>query len=375
MLMMVFGMSVFAQEESVTNTIILSLDGRARMIVTDPSGAKIGSQGFDVHEEVDTADQYLGNDEQQIVFSQALAGTYSIDIKNQRSEQSLLTITTYGPGQPYKEQNLTLWSDKNTSATYAFDYDFSAIENSFRFTGLAAPRVSVELTDGMTVLNWLPVQTASNYRVFYKRYDYPYYQYMGETSDQRFATNVQWASESNDMFVPNNLHYFVVLSEKADGSQSFLSSLVSNDDQDNDGYNDWREQALGTDSQSSDSDGDGIDDFSEVNRYYTNPLDSDSDNDGFTDNVEIASGTIPFNADSFPGKLDECIGEGDWSVVSDCEVSQDTKVQGNIIVHPNALMTLRKRVTLWFDYTKNKILVLFGGGIKLEEGASIRQSD
>lgn len=44
-----------------------------------------------------------------------------------------------------------------------------------------------------------------------------------------------------------------------------------------------------------DSDGDGIPDYDEVNLYKTNPNESDTDNDGFTDGIEIIRGFNPLD--------------------------------------------------------------------------------
>jgi len=95
-------------------------------------------------------------------------------------------------------------------------------------------------------------------------------------------------------------------------------------DRDNDGLNDLRERAIGTDVNNSDSDGDGLLDGFEYNygfnplvageesgdgdndsltnlqeqTFSTNPLLSDSDSDGLDDGQELAAGTNPLEVDS-----------------------------------------------------------------------------
>lgn len=49
-----------------------------------------------------------------------------------------------------------------------------------------------------------------------------------------------------------------------------------------------------------DSDGDGMDDYSELFDSYTNPEDQDTDNDGINDNIEHISGTNPNEANKAP---------------------------------------------------------------------------
>lgn len=75
--------------------------------------------------------------------------------------------------------------------------------------------------------------------------------------------------------------------------------LFDDDDIDNDGITNEREQELGTNPYSADSDNDGISDYEEVEVYRTNPLRTDSDGDGLNDAEETTKyGTNPFSADS-----------------------------------------------------------------------------
>jgi len=70
-------------------------------------------------------------------------------------------------------------------------------------------------------------------------------------------------------------------------------------DVDGDGINNVQEFELGTDPLNSDSDGDGITDYDEINTYHTNALDSDSDHDNISDGEEIKTyGTDPNKTDS-----------------------------------------------------------------------------
>ena len=81
-------------------------------------------------------------------------------------------------------------------------------------------------------------------------------------------------------------------------------------DADFDGLEDDEEEAIGTDPNNPDTDGDGIEDGQEVNIDFTDPLDdcdsiggtpldeSDCDNDGLTNAEETLLETDPFNADS-----------------------------------------------------------------------------
>jgi hypothetical protein len=70
-------------------------------------------------------------------------------------------------------------------------------------------------------------------------------------------------------------------------------------DPDHDGLTNLREFQLGTEPQKADTDGDGLKDGEEVDRYHTNPLLWDSDGDGISDGLEVRSASDPLDAASF----------------------------------------------------------------------------
>ena len=91
----------------------------------------------------------------------------------------------------------------------------------------------------------------------------------------------------------SNLNYY-----KSKNSGSYDSYFVistgltftgesGSSDRDNDGLTKDEEDELGTNSKNPDSDGDGIKDGDEVNKYKTNPLLADTDLDGLSDYQEI----------------------------------------------------------------------------------------
>jgi len=56
--------------------------------------------------------------------------------------------------------------------------------------------------------------------------------------------------------------------------------------------------SLGTNPTKADTDGDGLSDKDEINRYNTNPIKADSDGDGINDYQEIQKGLNPNNPDT-----------------------------------------------------------------------------
>lgn len=64
-------------------------------------------------------------------------------------------------------------------------------------------------------------------------------------------------------------------------------------DNDRDGVPDDQEEALGMSTKTSDTDGDGLTDKIELEKWKTDPTKADTDGDGFSDLKEIANGYNP----------------------------------------------------------------------------------
>ena len=74
--------------------------------------------------------------------------------------------------------------------------------------------------------------------------------------------------------------------------RAVLSSEFEHD-QDRDGILDEKEIELGTSDLSTDTDGDGLRDVDEINKWGTDPTKMDTDGDGFADTVELMNGYNP----------------------------------------------------------------------------------
>ena len=85
--------------------------------------------------------------------------------------------------------------------------------------------------------------------------------------------------------------------QNATATALYLTAQAEGDD-DNDGLSNNQEAALGTSPDNPDTDGDGLSDGEEINRYGTQPKNIDSDGDNLQDGAEVAAGTSPINPDS-----------------------------------------------------------------------------
>jgi eukaryotic-like serine/threonine-protein kinase len=102
---------------------------------------------------------------------------------------------------------------------------------------------------------------------------------------------------------------------EAEATQAAATALAQGDD-DKDGLSNAQEILLGTNPNNPDTDGDGLSDGDEVNRYGTNPLLRDSDGDNISDGDEVARGTNPLNPDTD--------GDGLWDNVDPDPLSHPT---------------------------------------------------
>ena len=85
-------------------------------------------------------------------------------------------------------------------------------------------------------------------------------------------------------------------------------------DTDGDGLADATEEAIGTDPDNPDSDGDLLNDGVEHHIFASNPAGADSDGDGVSDSVEVGIGTDPIVAEVFQADRDGDAIPDDWEV-------------------------------------------------------------
>jgi alpha-tubulin suppressor-like RCC1 family protein len=77
------------------------------------------------------------------------------------------------------------------------------------------------------------------------------------------------------------------------GTDLELVALYTDKDDDNDGLTNAEERNLGTNSNSEDSDSDGLSDYDEIHTHRTNPALADTDGDGLMDGTEVSTGHDP----------------------------------------------------------------------------------
>lgn len=84
--------------------------------------------------------------------------------------------------------------------------------------------------------------------------------------------------------------------EKVEEQPEHIEETIVNnpeEDVDGDGLTNKQESDHGTNYQMPDTDGDGLNDGDEINKYKTDPNNKDTDSDGFSDGEEVAHGFNP----------------------------------------------------------------------------------
>jgi len=104
-------------------------------------------------------------------------------------------------------------------------------------------------------------------------------------------TNVNSLINDNQNTNNENINQEVNLNFNSNVNGDFNENVFL--DSDKDGLTDEEEQLLGTDLDSTDTDGDRLFDYEEIKTYHTDPLNPDSDSDGYLDGEEVQGGYDP----------------------------------------------------------------------------------
>lgn len=354
-----------------------SVDGRTRLVVTDPSGDRTGNIGLVKYDESTNTELGLHSETVNITYTEPVLGTYQLDFKGLRNEQFRLRTIYLDPTGQYNEAEFTRWAtaDATTTILVNVSLDYETGTYVFGSNQLYAPTQVLTIPQGdQTTITWNDVASSTGYSVYYKYNDYPYYTLLTNTTATSTVADIPYATDSGDERFPDNLHYFRVTATLADGTETVMSDPVGNDDRDGDRIRDWIEiNTYGTDPNDSDTDGDTIIDFLEINKYSTDPNDPDTDGDSYTDGEEVASSTNPLDNQSYPETDTVCQTDenGNWIVDQDCIIDSNTEVAGNITIFSNAVLSIQNAAQLMIDFTQHYIKIITGGTLEIEEGSGI----
>lgn len=223
-------------------------------------------------------------------------GTYQVHLSSQFAEQYTLQVTYVTAGASEVQEMM------------GFNSDPDGIQ--FTFDPMANPRLSVNhspsppgdvranavgVGERYAELSWIPSNDSQvvGYKIYGRPDASPTLMQIGSATGASFATGEHWADSQ-----AWPVRVYAVSAIYVDGSESFLSAFVLNDDRDHDGLTDIAEGPAGSSPDNPDSDGDGLRDGAEMARG-TSPLVRDTDGDSYSDWEEVNFDTDPLDPVSF----------------------------------------------------------------------------
>ena len=293
----------FLMDASTSAPVLsISVHGSVTPYLTDPYGKKIGINPATGALENETSGGTVNMDSGSgnISIESPLTGTYTVQLKSGLSRDYSVEIS-YGDTDVNNLLMIKGFNDaKITSFSFSLDKNSSDI-----ITILSTPQpptdVQADIINGTlkTQLSWTPSTDSdvTGYRIYGSKADEPFLSLLGTSTIPLFDTGHDWASTSA---IPAWI--YAVSAVKANGTESFLSNLATNNDSDHDSLIDEDETAFGSDMTNPDTDGDGLLDGEEY-IHGTSPVMADTDGDGYSDYNEVQKGSDPLDPGSIPSTI------------------------------------------------------------------------
>jgi hypothetical protein len=278
----------------------MSIRGRAQPYLINPLGFGSGIEPVSNLREnnIQGSKISVNSNSSFIEIEDIVSGIYTLQLKNVYSEDFYLNIS-FSDTQANINHKFHGFIAGDT-VSFIIQVDL-ALEN--KITILHEPQqvigLQAQVTGASELTTKLEWQLSGNenvahYNIYHKEYDQPYFSLLTSTSDNFFNTIHPWVISS-----AIKAKLYAVSAVLQDGTESFLSDTVTNNDRDYDGLTDETEITLNTLVDNPDSDGDGMLDGQETNRG-TNPMLPDTDGDTFSDTIEENFGSDPLNIESIP---------------------------------------------------------------------------
>lgn len=287
-------------EGSLNNTISLLIDGRVQPYIVDSEGRGSGINPTSGKGENDVPNTTVSvnGDVGCISTSNPPDGTYTLYLKGIYNEDYRLNIGYTDD----KGTKLVDYIGFNHASTLSFTFTINSSSKekiSINHTPLPPIKLQADAVDAGGLKTKLVWEGSSNpdvagYNIYSREDDEPYLAQIGSTADVYYDTIHDWAENSSI-----KTRIYAVSAVKTDGTESFLSDMVENNDRDHDGLSDEKEVSLGTNVTDSDTDDDGLTDGEEY-IHGTDPLLTDTDEDGYSDYEEIRAGSDPLDKDAVP---------------------------------------------------------------------------
>ncbi|MGD9730863.1 MAG: LamG-like jellyroll fold domain-containing protein [Desulfamplus sp.] len=294
--------TVRTEEEESSSYLAFSFSGRAQGYLTDSSGVGIGinPQTNLLENNFTDGEVIFLSDSGSISVNNSVNGTYKLDITSIYEEDYNLNIS-YAGSEINASIDLHGFNYAGMQSIYITLDSFAAnpitvTMNPAVPTGFTANIAAGAAGQSITRLAWSSSTDTSvkSYKVYGKPADDTYFSYLGSSTEASYLTTNAWAGNEE-----TPVWQYAVSAVKQDGTESFLSEIVENNDQDHDGLTDAEEIEGGSLVNNPDSDGDGLNDSKEYG-LSTNPVKADTDGDTYSDYAEIQAQSDPLDSSSVP---------------------------------------------------------------------------
>ena len=309
-----------------TSQLSLNFNGRIQPSVTDSLGRIVGINLVTgaVDNTMSSATIMMNANAGSILINNPMEGTYILTLKAIYSEDCSISVT-YDDSTKSTSKNFKMFSHADTRS---FNFIINA-SSADTLVIQSTPRTPSDLradainSSGLkTRLVWVSSTSSdvTGYNIYSREIDAPYLSQLGNATGNSFDTGDTWAENASI-----KTRIYAVSAVKVDGTESFLSNMVKNDDRDHDGLTDEQETSFGTNISNPDSDSDGLTDGEEYNRG-TNPLVTDTDGDGYSDSVEIQAGSDPLDPNSTSADTDN---DGTIDIQDNCPSKPNGPILGS----------------------------------------------
>jgi len=289
--------------EAVSSLLTITLRGDAQPFLADPSGAVIGVNPADdsLVNTMTAATSILDAAISSLTVENPTDGTYTISLSGGQETDYRMTVSYLDAGIAV-EKNVRGFKHAGTTS---FTFTVSSLSEE-KITVNKTPQPPEGLvadafgTDTLlTRLTWTPSTEAgvTGYKIYARAVDEPLLYEIGTAATASFDSDHPWAKDETI-----STHLYTITAITADGTESFLSAMVRNDDRDHDGLTDAEETACGSNVSNPDSDSDGLKDGEEA-ILGTNPLQVDTDGDGYSDYLETQHNSDPLDPASKPAAI------------------------------------------------------------------------
>jgi pimeloyl-ACP methyl ester carboxylesterase len=241
-----------------TNQVGVMLFGRARILVTDSQGRRSGIDptSGEFLDEIPGSGVAMDDEKATVSFSSAADGIYAVTITSAFPEDYRVYVSYLDSVAAAQKE----YSGFNHATTTSFTFTVnSAASDKITINHTPQPPTGLQadaiVSGGLkTRLTWAAGSdpTVAGYNVYSKNIEEPYLAQIGTSTTAAYDTGHPWAENSSI-----TTRIYAVSSVKTDGTESFFSDMVQNDDRDHDGLTDAEEAILGTDPAKVDTDGDG----------------------------------------------------------------------------------------------------------------------